>query len=146
MGPGSYRGGTSMGKSWSPRESLILWGGTPHKIIQFDDFWIILNWGFRGSNNLRTHFWSNFYFFWGVVTFFSFSGKFSDNKIEAAIGRLVTVWITCTELVFSLNIMLRVFSTPAPESSQFILKLQFSDPCRAPGDIVIGTPPYRNSN
>ena len=40
--------------------------------------------------------------------------------------------------------MLRVFSTPAHESSQFILKLQFSDPCRAPGEIVvIGTPRAR---
>ena len=49
---------------------------------------------------------------------------------------------------FSLNIMLRVFSTPAHESSQFILKLQFSDPLPCTGKIVvvIGTPPYRNSN
>ena len=36
----------------------------------------------------------------------------------------------------TLNIMLRVFSTPAHESSQFILKLQFSDPCRAPGKLL----------
>ena len=33
--------------------------------------------------------------------------------------------------------MLRVFSTPAPESSQFILKLQFSDPCRAPAQLFV---------
>ena len=37
----------------------------------------------------------------------------------------------------SLNIMLRVFSTPAPESSQFILNLQFSDPRRAPGELLL---------
>ena len=37
----------------------------------------------------------------------------------------------------SLNIMLRVFSTPAPESSQFILKLQLSDPRRAPGELLL---------
>ena len=49
-------------------------------------------------------------------------------------------------LVFFLNIMLRVFSTPAPESSQFILKLQVSDPRRAPDEIVFGTPPYNNNN
>ena len=42
--------------------------------------------------------------------------------------------------------MLRVFSTPAPESSQFILKLQFSDPRRAPGELLCCPPPYRNSN
>ena len=37
----------------------------------------------------------------------------------------------------SLNIMLRFFSTPVPESSQFILKLQFSDPRRAPGELLL---------
>ena len=42
---------------------------------------MILNRGFRSSNNLRTHFLSIYYFFWGVVTFFSFSGKFSNKKL-----------------------------------------------------------------
>ena len=42
--------------------------------------------------------------------------------------------------IFSLNIMLRVFSTPAHESSQFILKLQFSDPCRAPAKLLLFVP------
>ena len=39
--------------------------------------------------------------------------------------------------LFFLNIMLRVFSAPAPKSSQFILKLPFSDPRRAPGKLFV---------
>ena len=45
-------------------------------------------------------------------------------------------WTPSLEIV-SLNIMLRVFSTPAHESSQFILKLKFSDPCRAPAKLFV---------
>ena len=82
LGPGSYRGGTSMRKTWSPRKSLILWGGyPPHKTIQFDDFWII----FYDFGIIFYDFWTIFndfsiifndfwWFFYKILGFLGFLG------------------------------------------------------------------------
>ena len=59
----------------------------------------------------------------------------SANLIPPSLVTVDNLWISI--LIFSLNIMLRVFSTPAHESSQFILKLQFSDPRRVPGKLLL---------